>query len=293
MDALNRSPAARQALRAAWRRWAWLLVLLLGLAFSWARPLDQFAQAQLDGSLKRAALAFASARALNAGLSQLQSITVGGSLGLSGTVAPFAWLDPLDDLVEQVSSVFFVALLSLGGLRALAEVSASAPVAWFLTALLLGAAVLRWRLGHLPLMARRLVLAALCLRLVVPVYGLVNELAYRSLRSSQEAALASISVSRLPTFSGGLSTSASTGAGVIDTIKQQLGLGAPEPTRPAPAAQASPKPAGAADRSWAEGFADGLVRLAGLFVVQVLLLPLLALSALRWVYGLLTAPPVA
>lgn len=290
MNVLSPPSASLQALRAAWRCWAWLLLLLLGLGLSWARPLDQFAQAQLDGSLKRAALAFASARALNAGLSQLESITVGGSLGLSGTVAPFAWLDPLDDLVEQVSSVFFVALLSLGGLRALAEVSASATVAWFLTALLLGAAALRWRLGHLPLMARRLVLAALCLRLVVPVYGLVNDLAYRSLRSTEEAALASISVSRLPTVSAGLSGAASAGAGVLDTIKQQLGLATPEPARPAPPAL---RTTGPADRSWAEGFADALVRLAGLFVVQVVVLPLLALAALRWTYGLLTAPPSA
>ncbi len=290
MNVLNPPSASPQALRAAWRRWAWLLLLLLGLGLSWARPLDQFAQAQLDGSLKRAALAFASARALNAGLSQLESITVGGSLGLSGTVAPFAWLDPLDDLVEQVSSVFFLALLSLGGLRALAEVSASAAVAWCLTALLLGAAALRWRLGHLPLMARRLVLAALCLRLVVPVYGLVNDLAYRSLRSTEEAALASISVSRLPTVSAGLSGAASAGAGVLDAIKLQLGLAAPEPARPAPPALRSISPA---DRSWAEGFADALVRLAGLFVVQVVVLPLLALAALRWTYGLLTAPPSA
>lgn len=286
----------------------WLLVWLLALGLNWARPLDQMANTQLEDSLQRAALAFGAARALNAGLSQLQSVTVEiNAVVAQGGMAPFAWLDALDDLVEEVSSVLFMALLGLGALRAMTELTSSLGMMVFVSLLLVIAAGTRWWTGRLPPWLLRLALAALCLRLLVPVYGLASQAAQSSLQGQETEALAAISIQHLPSLPetvGKLQSSLSEkvdsaktlGAGAVEKLSKFFGVGsasapasAAAPAASVPAAAATPlAKSKTEDRSWADRMAEALIRLAGLFVVQVLILPLAAWWAMRWLYHLLT-----
>jgi hypothetical protein len=59
------------------------------------------------------AATYVSLRAINAALSAVQEVEVGGSFGVSGNFQPLKWLEPVDDTVEQVSRlIFLVALLN-------------------------------------------------------------------------------------------------------------------------------------------------------------------------------------
>lgn len=67
---------------------------------------------------------YVSLRAINAALSMAQEVEVGASLGVSGNLQPLKWLEPVDDTVERVSElVFYVAVLSGVIALALAPVS--------------------------------------------------------------------------------------------------------------------------------------------------------------------------
>ncbi len=93
-------------------------------------------------TLKKASITFAGARAINALVSVAQKIETGGSLKLLGTggsasLAPFEWLDPLNDLVERFSLVMLVCCVAMGILLFLNQ---SMP--WFGLTVLLPASVL-------------------------------------------------------------------------------------------------------------------------------------------------------
>lgn len=85
------------------------LLLAAALAVTWLRPLDALAERHVEAGLKRALIAFASARTLNAVLSALQEASVSFQVGAGISVKPGAVLEPLDDVVEQLSNLMFVA----------------------------------------------------------------------------------------------------------------------------------------------------------------------------------------
>lgn len=73
----------------------------------------------LNETLQKATISFAGARAVNALVSVAQKMEAGGSLkilgtGGSATIAPFEWLDPLNDLVERFSLVMLISCVSIG-----------------------------------------------------------------------------------------------------------------------------------------------------------------------------------
>src|SRR5690606_17158379 len=76
---------------------------------SWLGVLDSISDDYLNSSLVQATAAFASARALNAVISMLQGTEV-SLLVLSLSVGEL--LDPLDDLVEQYSTLMKYAIAS-------------------------------------------------------------------------------------------------------------------------------------------------------------------------------------
>ncbi|MDF1857073.1 hypothetical protein [Pseudooceanicola sp.] len=88
--------------------------LCLALAFApRLNPLVGSAEAfQRDVAVSSGAI-YVSLRAINAALSFAQEVEVGGSLGVSGSVQPLKWLEPVDDTVERVSGLIFgVAVLT-------------------------------------------------------------------------------------------------------------------------------------------------------------------------------------
>lgn len=100
-----------------------ILCLLLA-ARPAANPAVQAAERFNRDVAVAAAATYVSLRAINAALSVVQEVEVGGALGVTGTVQPLKWLEPVDDTVERVSAVVF-AVAALSGLLSLSL----APVA--------------------------------------------------------------------------------------------------------------------------------------------------------------------
>ncbi len=248
------------------------LVLGLLLALVWFRPLDSVAEQYTESGLKRAFATFAAARAMNAALSVLQSASVNFQIGAGASLQLGAVLDPLDDLVEQFSALMLAATLSFATQRLLIEVSGANPVAVLLTALLLA-----WGAFHLfnrapPGWLPRIALGLLCLRLAVPAAALGSEATYRLLLADRyEASQAQIRSAGLP------DVEVKPDEGLAERVKRWW----------AQTAEVGKKIEELKAR--VEGWVEHLVRLAAVFIVQTLVLPLLFLWAMLRLYRTLAA----
>lgn len=91
-----------------------MFLVALVAAVAWIKPLEAPASETLDAAMKKAFITFATARALNGGISLLQSGQV--SVQAVGGVSfnPGEVLDPINDLVEQFSNVMLAATVALG-----------------------------------------------------------------------------------------------------------------------------------------------------------------------------------
>lgn len=155
-----------------------LLALAAVLALSWTRVLDQPAADYLDATLKRTLVTFAVARALNGSISMLQDVDLSVSpIGVGVTLSPGELLDPINDLIEQFSSILLLASISLGMQKILLTVSNAGLVSALLSGVLVLACLVHWR-ARSPIWRRQLArLAALLLllRFFVPVYALASQ----------------------------------------------------------------------------------------------------------------------
>ncbi|AVP96032.1 hypothetical protein C7S18_01965 [Ahniella affigens] len=153
------------------RRW-FLGFMLLVLALGWLGAVDRLSATYLDRVLERTLTAFALARGTNAAISLLQDadLTV-TPVGVGVTLSPGELLDPVNDLVEQVSSFLLVAATSLGIQRIVLEVAGAHLMQWVLSILfLLGLpAWLGTRHAGLALWPARLFLSLLLLRWLLPL----------------------------------------------------------------------------------------------------------------------------
>lgn len=117
------------------------IVMLITIAIG-SRAFQPASEAYMTDTLKKASLAFAGARAINALVSVAQKIETGGSVKLLGTggsasLAPFEWLDPLNDLVERFSLVMLACCVAMGILLFLNQ-----ALSWLSLAILLPVSVL-------------------------------------------------------------------------------------------------------------------------------------------------------
>lgn len=87
--------------------------MLLAVAMSWLGALDRTSSKYVDDALVQAFSAYTVARGVNAVVSVLQSVSVGGSLGASFSVSPGEVLDPINDLVERYAAVMEFSIASL------------------------------------------------------------------------------------------------------------------------------------------------------------------------------------
>ncbi|NGP51996.1 hypothetical protein [Thioalkalivibrio sp. XN8] len=108
------------------RKMAAILVVLLTVAVSWSGWIDRKTEAYVDDATVQALAAFATARLLNAVISMAQSVEVGQSSGLGvkleSSIRPLELLDPVNDLVEQYSTVMQFAVGSLVTQKLLIEI---------------------------------------------------------------------------------------------------------------------------------------------------------------------------
>lgn len=117
-----------------------VLCILVTVAV-WIAPIDMRAGESVDSGMKRAFATFAVARSLNAAISVLQSVEVGGGpILVQGSISPGEALDPANDLVEQFGDLMLAATVSFGIQKVLLEVGAHDSVKWVLSALMLACA---------------------------------------------------------------------------------------------------------------------------------------------------------
>lgn len=171
------------------RHWLLLAAAAVIVALAWLKPLDRGAETHVKAGLKRALATYAVARTINGVVSVAQETGVAvqpGGVGM--TFAPGQLLDPVNDLVEQVSSVMLAVSVSFGIQLLLLHLGGSAFVSSVLTAAVLACAILWWRRMAVPRWAWRLVAAMLLVRFAVPFAASGSELAYRYAMADEYAA---------------------------------------------------------------------------------------------------------
>lgn len=160
------------------------LLLLVALALNWLPGLDERAHDYVRGATVDSLAIFAAAKGLNAAISVAQSFEVG--VGVS--VAPFEFLDPLNDLVERFSGFIMYGLTALGLQMLLLTATSALWLKLFFSLALLIALVSLWQRAVIPGPLARLLLMLLLLRfalvLEVGVSWILDEL-YFSDRQEQ------------------------------------------------------------------------------------------------------------
>lgn len=168
---------------------AGLLTLVLAVTLlAWVRPLDDRALTQAEAGLQRALLAFAAARALNGVISVLQGTEVSAGVAVGVKTAPGQILDPVNDLVEQFSTLMLAATVAFGVQIVLMQMGAGWLMSLALTVTLAAWAVARWRSRAPPDWLSRLLVLLLLLRFALPVAHLGSEGLVRAFLHERQSA---------------------------------------------------------------------------------------------------------
>ncbi len=249
-----------------------LLVLALALPAAWLTEVDALAERQIEAGLKRALVTFAVARTLNGVMSVAQEVELHAQFGVGASVSPGQLLDPLNDLVEQFSTVMLAVCASFAGQRVLLGVGSYWPVSLLLTVALLAWAWYRWRHGAAPVWLARVAVLLLLARFAVPLVALGSEAAfqwamaddYAGTQASFETGSKQAEQSLPPA-----GADARPGESLTDRVKRWWSQGADV--------------AAALEniRAKADALVEHVVRLLAVFVVQTVVLPLLLLWALQ------------
>jgi hypothetical protein len=162
-----------------------LLLCLAGPALAWLGALDRVSEASIDRSLLATGAAYATIRGINALVSVMQGTEVHAVML---TIAAGEVLDPINDLVERLSTLMLYALGSLALQKLLLTLVAERLFNVFLT-LLAGIAVLgllrpRSRLATFGL---RLYLVTLLLRFALALSALASGWVDESFLAEREA----------------------------------------------------------------------------------------------------------
>jgi hypothetical protein len=166
-----------------WSRWhrpltaAALSAVLLA---TWVLRIDDVALTQVDAGWKRALATFAAARALNAVISVAQGTELAlQPAGVGVTLAPGQVLDPVNDLIEQFSTLMLMATVAFGAQRVLIGIGAWWPLSLLLSAVALAWAVHRWRGATPPRWLSQALVGLVVVRFLVPAVALGSEAAFQ------------------------------------------------------------------------------------------------------------------
>lgn len=176
------------------RLWIVVAALLAG-GLAVVGSLDRGAQEATDRVFRQALLTYAAARSLDAAVSLAEGTELAlepGGIGV--TVSAGEILEPLDDLVEQFSSLMLVSTTSLGIQSLLLRASAWGVLTTLLILVLIGRVVVAFVPGRITPVARSILGKATVLLLIarfaVPAYALGTTLLFeRFLQPGQEAAV--------------------------------------------------------------------------------------------------------
>jgi hypothetical protein len=127
---------------------------------------------------------FAAARALNAVISVVQGTEITGGVVVGVKLAPGQVLDPVNDLVEQFSTLMLAASIAFGAQLLLMQIGAG----WLMAGAVSLAAV-AWAgyalRGPPPAWLSRVLVALLLVRFIVPVAALTSEYAFQTFMAEE------------------------------------------------------------------------------------------------------------
>lgn len=250
------------------KKTAVLILLGLILLAAWSPKLDAPAMEQIDAGLKRAFVAFASARALNAVISVAQGTEVSFSLGAGVTLSIGEILDPINDLVEQFSDFMLLATVAFGVQKILLMMGQYEYVKVLLTAILVV-----WGYVYLsgkkpPRWFHNLLILALMIRFSIPVVTIGTDVIYKQfLEKDYKTSLAAIdsvtgTVKQLTPYQG---------------AKNQKKQGWFEKLKDRATSTVDPRPYFERLKQGADQAAEDVVRIIVVFLLQTLLVPIFLL----------------
>lgn len=166
---------------------AFAIVVLV--AVSLMKPIDNSSQSQLDSALTRAMIGFGLARTLNGVISVAQGTEFAVQpAGVGVNFSPGEILDPINDLVERFSWVMLLATSSIGVQKILLEVSSWAGISVLLAGAGLFFLLTRLRNSSVARMADvagKIFLVMLLVRFLIPVGALANDWVYKQFLQPQ------------------------------------------------------------------------------------------------------------
>lgn len=148
--------------------------------FSWLKPMDSIAIKQIDTGLNRALVSYATARTLNAVISVAQGTEVAIEPGGVGVVlTPGQALDPINDLVEQFSTLMLVACVAFGVQKILIYIGGFWLISMALTVAAIGWAWLHFRYNKPPAWFTKILVILLMIRFAIPMVTLGSDMLFQ------------------------------------------------------------------------------------------------------------------
>lgn len=222
------------------RRIALVVAIAIMVAFSWLAPLDSAATDRVDSSLKRALVSYGTARALNAVISFAQGTEFSFQpLGVGLNLAPGQILDPLNDLVEQLSQVLLIASIALGIQKILLSIGANWLISLAFTAVAAGWCVLHIRQRASPSWLSKLMLILLMTRFAIPVSVVGTDILFQSFMAPSYTASQAIientsfELDKAPVLTEGSTTTPDGAAAKPSLWGRLIGKTNPEPSKDA------------------------------------------------------------
>jgi len=158
-----------------------IFVLALIAICAWYPPIQNIAATQIDAGLKRSLISFASARTLNGLISVVQGTEFSVQpFGVGVTLTIGQILDPINDLVEQFSSLMLLASVIFGLQKVLLVIGGHWLVSTLVCAFAATWALLIW-LNKAPAWMSRVVLVLLMVRFAIPVVTWGSDFVFQQL----------------------------------------------------------------------------------------------------------------
>lgn len=220
------------------RRIALVVAVAIMVAFSWLAPLDSAATERVDSSLKRALVSYGTVRTLNAVISFAQGTEVSlQPLGFGLNLAPGQILDPVNDLVEQLSQVLLIASVALGIQKILLSIGANWLVSLVFTAIAASWCVLHIRQRASPSWLSKLLLILLMTRFAIPVSVVGTDIVFQNFMEPSYTASqtgienTAIELDKIPTLTEGSTTTPEGAAAKPGLWSRLIGKAASEPSK--------------------------------------------------------------
>ena len=247
-----------------------IVAVAIMVVCAWLGPLEAAANRQIDAGLKRALVSFAVARTLNAIISVAQGTEVLlQPLGVGVNVTVGQVLDPVNDLIEQFSTLMLAASVAFGVQKVLVAIGAHWAISLLLTVIAGWWAIAFFRDRPMPHLLAQALVVLLMLRFAIPIATIGSDLLFQQFLAGDYAASQQVldrTAVRVETASP---AAAAPEASLIDRLKGW---------------------AGSQGTAWKERFdslkqaaeqaTEHVVRLIVIFILQTLVLPVAMLWGL-------------